>query len=123
MATQRHEIEAWLGDDHGLDDAGILQLMEISDEINTRYPDPDDQPERDAALAAAYRLTAGEAPERILTELGAERLAAKRAELAALAALQQAALMLIPDRTISENAFCTQADLNRMSVRAWLGKR
>ena len=119
MNTQRHEIEAWLGDNHGLDDDQIDQLVNICDTIAARYPDADDQPERDAALTAAYRILAG---EDILDELGKEHADAVAADARALAGLQQAAHMLI-GQTISENAFRERGRLNRMSVRKWLGKR
>ncbi|KAB2384768.1 hypothetical protein [Actinomadura montaniterrae] len=121
MSTQRHEIEAWLGDDHGLTDEQIDDLMREADEIAERYPDEGDQEERDAALTTAYRLMTGEVEE-IVEELGRERLAARIAEAKALAGLRQAATMLIPTAE-SESGFARRANVDRMAVRGWLGKR
>lgn len=118
---QRHELLAWLGDDHGLTESQTDELATIADEIAERYPDPDDQADRDAALIVAYRLMRGESD--IVEELGAQLLKARLAESRALAGLRQAALSLLPDRTMSESAFARTANLDRMAVRSWLGKR
>lgn len=119
--TQRYETEAWLGDDHGLTDEQIDELTATADEIAERYPDPDDQAERDAALTAAYRIMAGQA-EALVEELARERVNAREAELLALAGLRQAALTLIPgDET--QAGFARRAGVDRMAVRDWLGLR
>jgi hypothetical protein len=121
VTVQRHEIEAWLGDDHSLTDDQIDDLMREADEIAERYPDADDQDERDAALAAAYRIMVGEA-DSLVEELGRERLTARIAEAKALAGLRQAATMLVP-ASESESGFARRAGVDRMAVRGWLGKR
>lgn len=121
MATQRHEIEAWLGDDHGLDEAGIVDMIGAADEIAARYPDDDERDEREAALTTAYRLMAGD--EGVVDELAAELTAARIAQVKALAGLRQAALDLIPAARATESGFARRAGVDRMAVRNWLGKR
>lgn len=122
MATQRYELEAWLGDDHGLDEDQLAELLDISDEIAERYPDEGDQPERDAALSAAYRLMV-EPVEDVLADYGKQRSDARTAASAASAALQQAARTVVADGKLSEAGFSRVAGVDRMSVRKWLDKR
>ena len=118
---QQHELEAWLGDDHGLDEDQIAELLRHADDIEERYPDPDDQEERDAALSTAYRLIRLE--DEVIGELAQERSDARAAESRALAGLRQAALMLIPTESRTEAGFARQVGVDRMAVRSWLGKR
>lgn len=117
---QRHEITAWLGDDHGLTGDQIDELHHIAEDIADRYSDPDDQPERAAALTAAYRAMIGD-PE-LVADLARELLAARMAESRALAGLRQAAVSLIPHH-FTESSFAREAGVDRMAVRGWLGKR
>lgn len=121
MATQRYVLEAWLGDDHGLDEDQFAELLGISDEIDERYPGEDDQAERDAALSTAYQLLLGQ--DDVIEDLAKKRGDAKAAESQALAGLRQAALMLIPNESRTESGFAKQAGVDRMAVRRWLGKR
>src|SRR3954471_18803201 len=122
MITQRHEILAWLGDDHGLGDDQIDELLRTADEIEEQYPDEDDRDDREAALTAAYRLMV-EAPEDLIAELAAERAAARVAERKALVALRQVAVTRINDGDATEAGFAQQAGVDRMAIRRWLGKR
>lgn len=117
--TERHEIEAWLGDDHGLTDDQIGSLVRTADEIAARYPEPDDADEREAALTVAYRVMVEDDP---VAELGDALLRARIAEARALAGLAQAAASLIPGRE-TESGFADRAGVDRMTVRGWLGKR
>jgi hypothetical protein len=121
MATQQYVLEAWLGDDHGLDDDQLAELLTISNEIDERYPDKDDQPERDAALSAAYRLMT-EGPDSVIAELAASRVAARTAEVVALAGLRQAAHQLISAGDRTEAGFAREGGVDRMAIRSWLGK-
>lgn len=121
MTTQQHEIEAWLGDDHGLNGEQITDLVRTADDIATRYPDPDNRDEREAALTVAYRLMADDTA--VLDELAAARSAAKMAEVLALAGLRQAAIDLIPTGRETEAGFARRAGVDRMAVRRWIGKR
>lgn len=122
MATQQYVLEAWLGDDHGLNDDQLAELLTISNEIAERYPDEDDQPERDAALSAAYRLMT-EPVEDVLADYGKQRSDARAAASAASAALQQAARTVIAPGKLTEAGFGRTARVDRMSVRKWLGKQ
>lgn len=117
---QIHELEAWLGDDHGLDDVQLAELLAHADEIEERYPDADDQAERDAALSTAYRILLVQ--DEVIGELAQQRADARAAELQALAGLRQAALMLIPTESRTEAGFAKQVGVDRMTVRKWLGK-
>lgn len=118
---QRYEIEAWLGDDHGLTAEQIDRLTAAAAEIGRRYPDPDDADEREAALTAAYRLMIEGHPQ-VVAELSAALTGARLAEVCALAALRQCALDLVPAAE-SESGFSRMAGVDRMAVRGWLGKR
>ncbi|MFD6552773.1 hypothetical protein [Streptomyces sp. NPDC058398] len=122
MGMQRHELEAWLGDDHGLTEDQIAELLRTADEIDERYYDEDDDDDRETALTAAYRLMV-EAPEDLVAELAAERTAARIAERKALIALRQVAVTRIRNGDATEAGFADQAGVDRMSVRKWLGKR
>ncbi len=125
--TQRYEIEAWLGDDHGLTDDQVTELTRIADEIAARFPDPDDQPERDAALGAAVQLMGDTEPDLVVDSLRTDLTAARMAKRAATAAIQQAALMVIRNRrgaeVDTEAGFARRAGVDRMTVRDWLGLR
>lgn len=122
MGTQRSELEAWLGDDHGLDDAQFDELLAEADEIEERYPDPDDQAERDAALSAAYRLKI-EPAETVLADFREQRAKARAAESAASAGLQQAAQSVINDDHFTEAGFARAVGVDRMTVRKWTQER
>lgn len=119
---QQYELEAWLDDNHGLDEAELTELLDQANEIGERYPDEDDQAERDAALSAAYRLIV-EPVEDVLADYGQQRSAARAAASAASAALQQAARTVVTDGRLTEAGFSRVAQVDRMSVRKWVGKR
>lgn len=137
MTTQRHEIEAWLGDDHGLTDDQVDELARISDEIYERYCAPDDdvddpemveadlaqasQDERDDALTTAYQLLLGE--PNVTSKLASDLVRARQATNRALAGLRQAARMTVaPAGDDTEAGFARLAGVDRMTVRKWLGK-
>jgi len=119
---QRYELEAWLGDGHGLNEDELTELLDQANEIEERYPDPDDQAERAAALTAAYRLMT-EPVEDVLADYGKQRSDARAAASAASAALQQAARTVVAEEKLSEAGFSRVAQVDRMSVRKWVGKR
>ncbi len=118
---QQYELEAWLGDDHGLDEDELAELLRTAEEIDERYPDEDDQAERDAALSVACRLMT-EPVEDVLADYGKQRSDARAAASAASAALQQAARTTVVNGKLSEAGFSRVAGVDRMSVRKWLGK-
>ncbi len=121
MSTQRYEIEAWLGDNHGITGEQIGQLIGVSDELADHYPDPDDADLREAALTAAYRTMVEGVF--LVDELGGQLGDARLAEARALVGLRQAARSLIPHRLETEAGFARRAGVDRMTVRGWLGKR
>lgn len=139
MSTQQHEIEARLGEDHGLDDDQVTELARIADYLIDRYCTPDEEcedpeaaradlleltaDERDAALVTAYRLMRGE--DSVVDELKVELQQVRRADARVKASLAQAARMVIQPGTRgadSEAAFARRVGVNRMTVRDWLGK-
>lgn len=115
---QQYELEAWLGDDHGLDADQMDELLRIAGEIEEQYPSEDDRDDREAAFTAAYRLMV-EAPEDLVAELAAERVAARSAERKALVALRQVAVTRIGNGDATEAGFAQQAGIDRMTVRKW----
>jgi hypothetical protein len=119
---QLYELEAWLGNDHGLDDDQIAELLRTAGDIEEQYPDEDDRDDREAALTAAYRLMV-EAPEDLIAELASERVNARAAERKALVALRQIGVTRINNGDATEAGFAQQAGVDRMAVRRWLGKR
>lgn len=125
---QRHEMEAWLGDDHGLTDDQITELMRIADEIGERYPDRDDEEDRDAALFAAYELMTRDAAEVIAEQAG--RIEQGRTlERRGLAGARQTVITLDargdldPRGELNESSVARLLGVDRMAVRGWLGKR
>lgn len=121
--TQRHEIEAWLGDDHGLTDDQVGELVSTADDIAARWPDQDDADEREAALVAAYQIMTAADTATVLARMAAHLRAARAEERRALAAIQQAAHMLIGSGQATQAGFARQVGVDRMAVREWLGLR
>lgn len=119
---QQYELEAWLGNDHGLNEDELAELLDEANEIEARYPDADDQAERDAAFSAAYRLKT-EPVEDVLADYGKQRTDARAAASAASAALQQAARTVVAPGKLSEAGFGRVSLVDRMTVRKWLDKR
>jgi hypothetical protein len=131
--TQRHEVEAWLGDSHGLDGELVAEFERQSDLIAARYPDPDDETERETARTAAYEvLSAGKhglTHEALVVAMGDELGRARSQERAALVRIEQAASMLVeppeskPKGVRSQSGFAKAAGVDRMTVLKWLGLR
>lgn len=119
---QRYELEAWLGDNQGdLTNEQVTELLVLAEAIEARYPDEDDADESQAALTAAYRLMV-EPAEDVVDELAQKLIAARVAQVEALAAIRQAAIVLTP-KDWTEVGFANAAGVDRMAVRKWLGKR
>lgn len=125
---QRHEMEAWLGDDHGLTEEQITELMRTADEIGERYPDPDDQEDRDAALFAAYELMVRDTDE-VIAEQAGRIEQGQTLERRGLAGARQTVITLEargeldPRGKINESSLARTFGVDRMTVRRWLGKR
>lgn len=120
--TERHEIEAWLGDDHGLVDEQITNLMRTANSLKQRYPDDDELAE--TGLTVAYRLMV-EPHDTVLSELGSDLLRARLDEARALAGLRQAALTMIQRQRnargiTSAQGFARHAGIDRQTVLSWL---
>lgn len=118
---QRYELEAWLGDNHGLNEDELDELLTQANEIEKRHPDADDQREREVALSAAYRLMT-EPVEDVLADYGKQRAEARALLSATSAALQQAAHATVQPDALSESGFARLANVDRMTVRKWIGK-
>ena len=115
-----HELMAWLGpvaDD--LTSEQVEQVAVESREIDQRYPHPDDQHLRDAALSAVVQHVLGET-----TAQDADHAlrAARRAEREAYAAALQIAVMLTRGGT-PKAAAARRAGVDRMSLLKALGER
>lgn len=117
---EAREIIDWLGD--AADDLTTEQIERIAAEsrrIDERYPDPDEQGERDAALSAVVQHLLGETtPEDAARTLIDARAAEGRAYAAAL----QIAVLLVGDGTPKATA-ARMAGVDRMSLLKALGER
>jgi hypothetical protein len=116
-----HELQAWLGDDHGLNTEQLTELLATTRDIEVRYPDVDDEGERQAALVVAYQLLLGQTD--VVDEMARKLHRARSDKSTALAGLRQAALMLIPAGEETQAGFARRANVDRMAVREWLGLR
>lgn len=119
---QRHELEAWLGSAlSDLTDEQVDRLATESGRIDGRYPDPDEQDLRDAAMSAAVQYLLDETT---IDDAG-RALTLARLELGrAMAVAQQLAAMAVEDGTVSsEYQAAERAGIDRMTVRKALGKR
>jgi len=114
------DLMAWLGP--AADDLTPEQIERVRSEaaaIRRRYPDPDEQPERDAALSAVVQYLLGE----IMAEDAARALAtARQREREAYVAAEQMAVMLVADGVPKATA-ARRAGIDRMSLLKALGER
>lgn len=86
--------------------------------IEARWPDPDDQHERDAALSAALGIITGEDS---VEAIGRRATEAQGALLHARAE-QVGAALAASDTYPSEQALADALGVTRMTIRSWLGK-
>lgn len=114
------DLMAWLGP--AADDLTAEQTERVraeAEQIRDRYPDPDEQPERDAALSAVVQYLLGETtPE----DANRALIAARQAERAAYVAAEQVAVMMVRDGQPKATA-ARQAGIDRMSLLKALGER
>jgi hypothetical protein len=112
-------LAAWLGPAlDQLTDAQIGLVADASRAINDRYPDPDEEHLRDAALSAAVQYLLGDTS----AEEAKRRLAEARAEEAmASAAAQQVAVMLVGEGMFEIPA-AAAVGITRTTLRRALGK-
>ncbi|MER6757621.1 hypothetical protein ABT235_25945 [Micromonospora echinofusca] len=121
-AMQQHELMAWLGP--AASDLSAEQIERFAEEariIAERYPDPDEQSERDAAMSAAVQYILGETtPEDAHRAL----VDARRREREAFAASAQIATMLVADAGGKGKSQAARAvGIDRMSLLKALGER
>ena len=117
---QTHELMAWLGP--AADTLTAEQTERVAAEarnIAERYPDPDEQPERDAALSAVVQYLLGET-----TAEDANRalIDARRREREAYVAAERIAVMMVRDGVPKATA-ARRAGIDRMSLLKALGER
>ncbi len=117
---QDHELMAWLGP--AADELTPEQIERVASEardIAGRYPDPDQQGERDAALSAVVQYLLGETtPEDAARAL----IDARRREREAYVAALQVAVMLVRDGG-QKKASALATGVDRMSLLKALGER
>jgi hypothetical protein len=115
-----NDLTTWLGPAaNDLTPEQIERVAEVARDLDRRYPDPDEQPERDAALSATVQYLLGETtPE----EAGRALLAARLAEQAAYVSALQIAVLLVADGTPKKKA-AERAGVDRMSLLKALGER
>jgi hypothetical protein len=115
-----HELMAWLGPAAtDLTAEQIDRVAEAAADITSRYPDPDEQPERDAALSVTVQYLLGEiTPEDARRALIAARLAQREAYVVA----EQVAVMSVGDGT-AKAAAARAVGIDRMSLLKALGER
>lgn len=123
--TTRRELLDWLGGTATLTDEQMDKLITASQDVDGRYPDPDEQGERDAALSASLQYLLGETtPEDAKRTLIDARAAEGRAYAAAL----QIAVMLVHERRAAGKepnklGAANAAGVDRMSLLKALGER
>jgi hypothetical protein len=115
MTMQDYELDAYLGDDVTVTDEQRQRLLAEADRIAERYPDPDDQEERDTAFAVAVAYVLG---DDTLDSVGRRVRAGRRALIEA----RQIAVMAIEDGA-SEASAARDLGVDRMTIRKWRGKR
>ena len=118
--TQRYELEAWLGP--ALEQLTAEQVDRIhreSDRIDDRYPDPDQEDERQAALSAVVQYLLGETRP----ELAGMQLNTARYHLrTAMAAAQQIGIMAVADG-MGKSEAARAVGIDRMTLLKALGER
>jgi hypothetical protein len=115
-----NDLMAWLGP--AANELTAEQVERVTAEaaaIAARYPDPDEQPERDAALSTVVQYLLGET-----TAEDANRalIEARRRERQAYVSALTVAVMLSRDGTPDATA-ARQAGIDRMGLLKALGKR
>lgn len=114
------DLMAWLGP--AADELTPEQIDRVRSEaeaIGQRYPDPDEQPERDAALSAVVQYLLGETtPEDACRAL----IDARRREREAYVAAEQVAVMLVRNGR-PKAAAARDVGIDRMSLLKALGER
>lgn len=114
------DLMAWLGPAAAdLTAEQIERVAEAARDINERYPDPDDQADRDAALSAVVQYLLGDT-----TAEDANRalIDARRREREAYVAALQVAVLLAGDG-VPKAVAARRAGVDRMRLLKALGER
>lgn len=119
--TMTDDLMAWLGpaaDD--LTAEQVERVVEAARDIDERYPDPDEQAERDAALSATVQYLLGETtPEDAARAL----VDARRREQEAYVAALQVAVVAHRYGGVPKATAARRAGIDRMRLLTALGER
>ncbi|MFI2663296.1 hypothetical protein [Micromonospora carbonacea] len=119
MATD--DLMAWAGPAWAeLTDEQRDQLADAAADITQRYPDPDDQDDRDAALSATVQYLLGETTA---DDTARALLAARQAARAAYVAAVQHAVMLHRVGGSQKKTAALACGIDRMTLLKALGER
>lgn len=120
MTYDMDALMVWLGPAAGDLTASQLELVAEADRsIEARYPDPDDQDKREAALSAAVQYLLGDtSADEVRRELDAARAAERRARAAAT----QVAVMMVRAGGEKKGSAIT-VGIDRMALLEALGER
>lgn len=113
------DLMAWLGP--AADDLTLEQIERVAAEsrdIDERYPDPDEQPEREAALSAVVQYLLGETTAE---DVKRELIDARSRERAAYVTALQVAVMLHRDG-MPKAVAAREAGIDRMRLLKALGE-
>lgn len=113
-------LMAWLGPAAAeLTPEQIERAADASRDIDTRYPDPDEEQERQAALSATVQYLLGETTA---AEAEGALITARARERDAYVAAVQVAVMMVRDGTPKATA-ARECGIDRMSLLKALGER
>jgi DNA-binding phage protein len=115
------DLMAWLGPAGSELTPEQMELVaDAARDINTRYPDPDEQPDREAALSATVQYLLGEtSPEEAARELAQARQREHEAFVTAL----QVAVMAHRVGGIRKATAARTSGIDRMGLLKALGER
>jgi hypothetical protein len=119
--TTAEDLSPWLGPaGDALTAEQRDQVAAAADDIEQRYPDPDEAPEREAALSATVQYLLGETtPE----DAGRRLIAARVEERAAYVAALQIAVMAHRHGGVPKAVAAREVGIDRMRVLKALGER
>lgn len=115
--TQRHEIDAFLGDGWTAE-----QTEQIVDEFYAWERDLGDDADQDESIAVLSMIAARTDGVLDIDELSAQDATAQHAAAVARRQLKAATVVLVRARVLSESEAERRARVTRMTVRSWLGK-
>lgn len=121
MSAVDDELRAWLGPaNDDLTEEQIETLAEQARDIAARYPDPDEQPEREAAMATTVQFLLDEIDPR---DVARTLIAARAEERRAYVTAEQAAVLLHRLDGVPKARAADSVGISRMSLLKALGER